>query len=138
MSEFGPFVQKSNSFMLWIQLLAGPLLWSVHFLLSYMLVEAFCQMGWNFSILGIHGLSFLVIAFTVLAVLGTVLFSLRSYRNWKTMHADRSLRDQFQENSSWFSGPVDFMYFSGFLLSALFAVTILMVGIPALFLRPCS
>jgi len=138
MSELGPSVQKSNSFMLWIQLLAGPVLWSTHFLTSYLLVEAFCQMGWNFSILGIHGLSFLVIAFTVLAVLGTVLFSLRSYRNWKTMHADRSLRDQFQENSSWFSGPVDFMYFSGFLLSALFAVTILMVGIPALFLRPCS
>ena len=124
--------------MLWVQLLAGPILWSVHFFLSYLLVEAFCQMGWNFSILGMHGLSFLVILFTILAVLGTGLFSLRSYRNWKTMHADRSLRDQFQENSSWFSGPVDFMYFSGFLLSALFAVTILMVGIPAVFLRPCS
>ena len=138
MSELGPSEQKSNSFMLWIQLLAGPLLWSAHFLLSYMLVETFCQMGWNFNILGIHGLSFLVILFTILAVLGTVLFSLRSYRYWKTMHADHSLRDQFQQNALWFKGPVDFMYFSGFLLSVLFAITILMVGVPALFLRPCS
>lgn len=138
MSELGPPAQKLNSLMLWGQLLAGPILWSIHFLLSYLLVEAFCQMGWNFSLLGMNGLFFLVITFTILAVLGAALSSLRSYRSWQTLHAGRSLQEHFRDGSSWFEGPVDFMYFSGFLLSSLFAVTILMVGIPSLFLHPCS
>lgn len=29
---------ETNSRFLWIQLLAGPVLWSVHFLLSYLLM----------------------------------------------------------------------------------------------------
>ena len=137
MSESLPARQKPDSRTLWIQLLAGPVLWSFHFLLSYLVVETFCQAGWNFKILGINGLSFIVIVLTILAVLGTGLFALRSYRGWKVIHADRSLREEFRESAAWFEGPTDFMFFSGFLLSALFAATILMVGLPALFLRPC-
>ena len=129
--------QETNSRMLWIQLLAGPVLWSVHFLLSYLLVEAACQAGWNFNILGLNGLSFLVIVLTILGVTATGLFALRSYRGWRNGHRDRSLRAELRETGSWFEGPVDFMYFSGLLLSMLFAVTILMVGLPALFLQPC-
>ncbi|HSL46726.1 MAG TPA: hypothetical protein VK897_25040 [Anaerolineales bacterium] len=137
MSEIVPSRQETNSRLLWIQLLAGPILWSVHFLLSYLLVEAACQAGWNFNILGRNGLSFIVIVLTILAVIATALFALRSYRGWRDLHKDRSLRQEFRETASWFEGPVDFMYFSGLLLSVLFAVTILMVGLPALFLQPC-
>lgn len=137
MSDAVPPGQETNSSMLWIQLLAGPLLWSVHFLLSYMLVETYCQAGWNFRLFGLNGLSFLVIVLTILAVLATALFGLRSYRGWRSFHADRSLRDQFRESSPWFRGPVDFFYFSGFLLSVLFGVVILLVGLPAVFLQPC-
>lgn len=136
MSDAAPR-QETKSSMLWVQLLAGPVLWSVHFLLSYMLVETYCQAGWNFRLLGLHGLSFLVIVFTVLAVLATALFALKSYRGWRSFHTDRSLRDQFRESAPWFEGPVDFFYFSGFLLSILFGVVILFVGLPAVFLQPC-
>jgi hypothetical protein len=129
---------KNNSWMLWIQLLAGPLLWSAHFILSYLLVETICQARWNFIIVGVNGLSLILIAFTVLAVISTGLFGLKSYRAWRNINRDRSLRDQFDETSHWFEGPVEFMYFSGFLLSILFTATILMVGAPAFFLRPCS
>jgi hypothetical protein len=136
MSEVVPG-QEINSRQLWIQLLAGPVLWSVHFLVSYLIVEAACQAGWNFTLLGMSGLSFLVIVLTVLAVLGTVLFAFKSYRGWRNFHGDRRLQDQFREGGGWFEGPVDFMYFSGLLLSILFAIVILMVGLPALFLQPC-
>ena len=129
--------QDTNARALWVQLLAGPVLWSIHFLVSYMIVEAACQAGWSFTILGMSGLSFLVIVLTALAVLGTVFFAFKSYRGWRGIHADRRLRDQFREGSTWFEGPVDFMYFSGLLLSVLFAIVILMVGLPALFLQPC-
>jgi hypothetical protein len=129
--------QEIPSWALWTQLLAGPVLWSVHFLVSYLLVETFCQAGWNFQILGFNGLSFLVIVFTILAVLGTGLFGLKSYRGWKHVRAGRSLRDQFRENSHWFESPAEFVTFSGFLLSILFAATILMAGLPSFFLQPC-
>lgn len=137
MSHVVPSRQETNSRMLWIQLLAGPVLWSVHFLLSYLLVEAACQVGWNFSILGMNGLSFIVIVLTILAIISTILFALKSYRGWKDLNPDRSLRDEFRESSYWFEGSVDFMYFTGLFLSILFGATILMVGLPALFLQPC-
>jgi len=137
MSEMVPTGQKENSRMLWIQLLAGPILWSVHFLVGYLLVEASCQAGWNFELLGFNGLSFIIIVLTILAVVGTGLFALKSYRGWKGLRAGRSLREELRESASWFEGAVDFMYFSGFLLGILFGLTILMVGLPALFLQPC-
>lgn len=129
-----PYRQEMS---LWIQLLAGPVLWSVYFLISYMFVETFCQTGWKFSLLGLNGIPFLVIALTTLAVLGTGLFAFKSYRNWRSRNSDRGLRDHVRETTRWFESPVDFMYFSGFLLSLLFAVVILITGIPALFLQPC-
>ena len=137
MSDSIPARQEANSRKVWIQLLAGPVLWSVHFLLNYLLVETFCQAGWNFNILGLNGLSFVIIVLTILAILGTGFFARMSYRGWKARNTDRHLKDQFREGSHWFEEPVDFMYSSGFLLSTLFAVTILMVGLPAIFLQPC-
>jgi hypothetical protein len=138
MSQLLPSKQEVNSWMLWKQLLAGPILWSVHFILSYLLVETICQAGWKFNILRINGLSLILIMLTLLAVICTGLFGLKSYRAWRNINRGRSLKDQFHETSHWFERPVEFMYFSGFLLSTLFAVTILMVGAPAFFLQPCS
>jgi len=137
MSDLVPPRQEASTRTLWVQLLAGPVIWSIHFLVSYLFVEAACQAGWNFTIVGIDGLSFMVITLTLLAVLGTALFAFKSYQGWRESHGDHSLRDQFQERTGWFEGPVDFMYFSGLMLSILFAVVILMVGLPALFLQPC-
>ena len=124
--------------MRWVQLLAGPIIWSAHFLVSYLLVEAFCNLGWNFTLLGINGLSFLLVLITIVSVVGTGLFALTSYRAWKKTNTDHNLRDEFRETARWSEGPGEFMYFSGFLLSVLFTATILMVGVPAFFLRPCA
>ena len=137
MPELVPSQQQTDSRILWIQLLAGPVLWSVHFLASYLLVEAACQAGWNVSILGLNGLSFMLSVLTILAVIGALLFARRSYGGWKDRHRDDSLRQAFRERASWFEGTEDFMYFSGLLLSVLFAAAILMVGVPAVFLQPC-
>jgi hypothetical protein len=118
-------------------LLAGPILWSLHFIVGYLLVEAFCQAGWNFSVLGLNGISFIVSALTVLALIGTALFAFKSYRSWRAFNPGRNMKDELRDSSRWFEEPAEFMYFSGFLLSVLFAVVILMVGLPALFLHPC-
>jgi hypothetical protein len=137
MSQVAPPRQEANSRVFWAQLLAGPVLWSIHFLVSYLLVEAICTAGWNFNILGFPGLSVLVLVFTALALIVTVSFAFKSYRLWRGVTQDRSLRDQFRETSSWSEGPLEFGYLSGLLLSALFGLTILAVGVPALFLHPC-
>jgi hypothetical protein len=130
--------QEANTGMLWVQLLAGPVLWSVYFLLSYLLVEAFCQMGWNFRILEMNGLSVILTALTVLAVVSASLFALKSYRAWKSLNKDHKLMDEIREASRWSEGPLEFVYFSGFLLSVLFTAVILVTGIPVLFLSPCA
>jgi hypothetical protein len=127
-----------NSGMLWLSVLAGPVIWLVHFLASYLLVEAFCNLGWSFTLLGINGLSFLLVILTVLGVVGTGLFALKSYRAWKKVNWDHGLRDEFRETTRWSEGAGEFMHFSGFLLSLLFTATILMVGIPVLFLPACT
>ena len=94
-------------------------------------------MGWNFNLLGFPGLSVIVVVLTVLALLGVAIFGMRSYRSWRNLNRELTLRDQVRESSRWSDGPVEFVYLSGFLLSLLFGVTILAVGIPALFLQPC-
>ena len=138
MSNVAPARSENGSRMIWVQLLAGPVIWSVHFILSYMVVEAICRVtGPDFRLGGIHGVTLIVIVLTVLALIATVLFALRSYRSWRGFSRNRRLKDELREKSSWFVGPEEFMYFSGFLLSVLFSATILMVGIPALFLQPC-
>lgn len=135
MSEMLP--REGRSWKLWGQLLAGPILWSIHFIVGYLLIEVSCRAGWNFQILGMNGLSFIVVALTVLVVLGAILFGVTSYRGWRKVNAGGSLWDQLRDTSRWSDDPTEFLYFSGFLLSAFFALTIVMVGLPALFLHPC-
>lgn len=137
MSQVVPPRQEQRSWMIWLQLLAGPILWSLHFIIGYLLVEAFCQAGWSFMILGVNGISFIVILLTVLALIGTALFAFKSYRSWRTFNPDHNLKNEFRDSSKWFEEPAEFMYFSGFLLTLLFAAVILMVGLPTLFLHPC-
>lgn len=130
--------QENSSQILWIRLLAGPIIWSVHFFLGYLLVEAFCQTGLNFNILGIDGLSFILVSITLLALIGSGFLGLQSYRGWGKMNKGKSFRDRFRKTERWSDEAVEFMYFSGFLLSVLFTATILMVGLPVFFLRTCA
>jgi len=138
MSRISPSGQEFNSRMIWIQLLAGPVLWAGHFILSYLLVEAFCQMGWSFSVLGVDGLSLILIVFTLLVAIGTGLFGLQSYRGWKALNRDHSLKEEIQGPRNWAERSDEFLFFSGLLLSAFFAATVLLVGVPALFLQACG
>lgn len=130
--------QENNSWVLWVRLLAGPLIWAAHFMLGYLLVEAFCQTGLNFNVLGIDGLSFILVAITLLAVAGSAILGFQSYREWGNINKGMSLRDRLKQTERWSDEAVEFMYFSGFLLSVLFTATILMVGLPVFFLRTCA
>jgi len=129
--------QKNVSWGLWMRLLAGPIIWAAHSILGYLLVEAFCQTGLQFNILGIRGLSFILVTITLMAVIGSSYLSLQSYREWRLMNPGKGFRERLKQTKLWSDETVEFIYFTGFMLSVLFTVNIIMVGLPILFLRTC-
>lgn len=138
MSQAVPSRQENNSLALWIRLLAGPIIWAAHFIVGYLLVEAFCQTGLRFDILGIDGLSFILVAITLLAVIGSGYLGIQSYQNWGSLNPGKSFRERLEQAENWNEETVEFIYFTGFLLSTLFTATIVMVGLPVFFLRACA
>ena len=138
MSQVVPPGRENNSRMLWLQLLAGPVIWAVHFVSGYLLVETFCQTGSNFDILGIDGLYFILVTITLLAMIVSGFFGLKSYRNLINLNRNKSFKDRSKALVGWSDEAVEFMNLSGLLLSMLFTATILMVGLPVLFLRTCG
>lgn len=138
MSQVVSSRQENNTGILWVRLLAGPIIWAAHFVSGYVLVKAFCQTGLNFRILGIDGISFIFVAITLMAVIGSGYLGLQSYRSWGNMNQGKSVRNRFKESERWSAEAVEFIHFSGLLLSMLFTATILMVGLPVFFLRTCG
>jgi hypothetical protein len=111
-------------------LVSGPVIWSVHFMLVYLVAEAGCSGGGP-------GLSLfdppVPKAVTLAATAAAVAAALGCAGWWY-----RRLRPSEHEPAA--EGAADVggtLAFSGFLLSLLSVVTILFVGLPALVLPPC-
>jgi len=122
-------MQRGNR-SLWFSLLAGPIVYSLHFMLVYFVVEAACVVGLlRFAWLGINGIAWVVVALTILAALLNGLAGVLAYRHWQ----------QRKESEGGTRGSyAPFMALVGVSLNALFTVTILVTGLPALFLQPCA
>jgi hypothetical protein len=119
----------------WFDLLASPLVWSLHFLASYGVVEFACEARFLDShILGLSLLSAIVLALTLLAGLATLYVGLAAYKRWRAMIGPVNGSGALPQNDQ----ARRFMALSGVLLSALFGLTILVTGLPALVLRPCG
>ena len=121
----------------WFHLLGGPILWSAHFLISYAWVEFACRVKplvLVSTILGFSVLSWIVLIFTLLAVLAALYVGWAAYRSWLRIRKS----DERNELESWGVESRRFMAFGGILLSTLFALVILLTGLPVLALRPCA
>jgi hypothetical protein len=121
----------------WFHLLGGPILWSAHFLVSYAWVEFACRVRplvLDSTILGLTVLSWSILILTLVAMLATC------YVGWLAYGSLRGLREsqEMNEQDSWGVESRRFMARSGILLSALFALVILLTGLPALVLGPCE
>lgn len=104
----------------WLALLAGPVIWFLHFMLVYLVVEAACASGASsFRVLGLPWVSFATLAATILAAGAIAFLTMRAYRL-------RGDEDAFAV-----------LTLAGVLLGLLFTFAVLFVGLPALFLRPC-
>jgi hypothetical protein len=102
-------------------LLAGPVIWSVHFMVVYLAVEAGCTGdGPGLAVFDPPVPTILTIATTFVAALACLGTAAWGYRRWRAHAGDGSLA------------------FVGFLLSLLGVVSILLVGLPALVLPACA
>lgn len=101
-----------------VLLLAGPVLWTGHFLAAYFFAELACAAGWLRSeIAGVSALVLITVIVTFAAAAASVVFGVAGFRARTGPHGD--------------------LAFAGFLLSALGAIVIVFVGISPAFHEPC-
>lgn len=120
--------------------LAGPVIWSAHFLLVYAVVEAGCTGdGPGLRLFDPPVPTVVTLAATALAALGCLWCARWSHRHWRARRLgpaageDREPAHAGGEDPD----PGGSLAFAGFLLSLLSFVTVLFVGLPALYLPAC-
>jgi hypothetical protein len=112
---------------------AGPLIWSAHFLLVYLIVEAGCSGdGPGLRLFDPPMPKVVTLAATAAAAVAALACARWSYRRWRAsgLAADEAGDHRDRDRSG-------ALAFAGYLLSLLSVVTILAVGLPALFLPSC-
>ena len=114
--------------------LSGPLIWSAHFMLVYLVVEAGCTGGGpGLGLFDPPVPTVVTLVATAVAALACLATTAWGYRRWRTVRggptdpSDLTCPDQ--------GGS---LAFAGFLLSLLGFVAVLFTGLPALFLPACG
>lgn len=129
-------LDASEIFDLWIGLLAAPVIWSVHFLVVYGLVEFACDYGWfSNNAGGLTVLTWIIVGATALA-LGLILYAgWSAYHRWNRL--TRGGKEAGDAPGIGSEGPRRFLALGGLLLSVLFFMMVLLILFPALLLRAC-
>jgi hypothetical protein len=110
---------------MWVILLAGPVTWAVHFFVVYLLVEAACNIDSVAAMLSPDRTRTVVLAATVIAVGICGVFVVRS----------RRILELFRDTGR--DHPQRFVATMGLLMGSIFAVAVVAVGVPALWLSAC-
>jgi hypothetical protein len=121
----------------WFHFLGAPILWSLHFLTSYVWVEFACRVKlpvFHSTFLGLTVLSWSVLVFTLILMLAALYVGWSAYQNWGRLKRSHKKN----ELDSWALESQRFMAFGGIFFSVLFALIILLSGLPVLALGPCT
>lgn len=112
-----PVVETPGTAVLWVVVLAGPVLVMTHFWFVYLTAEASCEAdrAAGMWFLGLDGLRWLVVAATVVAAVAALIAAWVGWRSTRT-HTLAKV---------------------GAIMSVGSAATILAVGLPMLVLAPC-
>jgi hypothetical protein len=114
--------------LLWLSLLAGPILYMVYFFAGYMLAEAACQLEfWQRSLFGLPGWVAVEMGLTMVTIALIILAGNQALRYWRATHHTPA------EN-----GTGQFLAFGGLFLAPLFIYITLITGIFMIVLQPCS
>ncbi len=131
-------LQAVSRFPLVIGFFAGPTLWSLHELVSEILVSSACSYGLggfsHFMIGAISGWQFVLLLETLFFFLLGVAAEVMSVRHWIHTHAGTHLGGE----AGGAFGRSGWMSMAGILLSSLFVLAIAYAGVPIFFLAGCS
>jgi hypothetical protein len=118
---------------------AGPLIWSAHFLLVYLIVEAGCSGdGPGLRLFAPPMPKVATVAATAAAAAAALACAGWSFRRWRASgHEPAADEPGDPAGSHQDRDRGGTMAFAGLLLSLLAFVTVLAVGVPALFLPSC-
>lgn len=111
-------------------LLAGPVLYSLYFILGYLLVEAGCATAFLDSpLFGMQGEVAVTLGLTAITVLILLVETVVVLRRWlRYRHTDESEHEMHKP----------FIWKGSFLMNVLFLVITLVTGASALVLEPCA
>jgi hypothetical protein len=114
----------------WTHLLAGPVIYSVYFIVGYMIAEAGCKTEFlSGTMMGINAVSAVIVVLTGVTALVLLYEVVTSYRHWRRyQNAPESELEVHKP----------FVWMSGLLLSALFALMTISTGISIFALQPCE
>lgn len=123
----------------WVVFLAGPVIFFGHFMVVYLVVEAGCAGGGaGLTLFDPPIPTIVTLAATAVGAIATLGFAGWAYHRWRADDATSGSADSGAPGSEWDYLATDrAIAFGGFLLSMLSLVTILFVGLPALFLPAC-
>jgi hypothetical protein len=131
-------LQTVSRFPLVVGFFAGPVLWSLHLLVSEILISSACSYGpagfSHFTLGSIPGWQFVLLVVTLFFFLLGVLAQIMSIRHWIHTHIGTSVGGQ----AGGAYGRSGWMSMAGILLSSLFVIAILFAGVPIFFLAGCS
>lgn len=110
-------------------LFGGALAWTGHLLVSYFLVALGCNLGWG------DGLFLAVLGATTVVFAGlAAAAALVAYRRWREVRNAGALDEGLSEDGS----RAGVFLLMGLVLDALFCATIVLAGLPPLFLPACA
>lgn len=113
--------------------LSGPVIWSVHFLVVYFVVEAGCTGGGEgLDVFAPPVPRTVTLAATAVAAVACLVAAIASYRRWRSDRQEPPDRTDLTPAEG--LAP---LAFAGCLLALLGFITVLFVGLPALFLPAC-
>jgi hypothetical protein len=128
-----PF-KESAVRLLWTNLLAGPIIWVVYFILGYSVVEAACYLNiLQNTLLGFKAISIVIVGLTLLASLITLGMGFLAYRHWQQLRGYEEAESSPEQTGDY----RHFMLRGGMVLSGLFAFIIFITALPVFWLSPC-
>jgi hypothetical protein len=120
-------------------LIAGPLVWTVHFLTLYILTAIACAHGFfHEEILGIRVVPLVGGAVTLIAVALILDGGVLAYRRWRGMPSDGEPAPLPPHDANDVASRRRFMAYAGLLLSGLALIATVWQTLPILFFATCE
>ena len=120
-------------------LIAGPLVWTVHFLTLYILTAIACAQGFfHEEILGLRVVPLVGGAVTVIAVALILDGGVLAYRRWRGMPSNGEPAPLPPHDSNNVASRRRFMAYAGLLLSGLALIATVWETLPILFFATCE